>query len=131
MTDVFDIALLVGRLVFGGFFVINGINHLTKRDQMIPYAESQGVPLPGLAVVGTGLLLFLGGLSVLTGIYPLIGLAAIAAFLVGVTPVMHGFWAVDDPQAAMNEQVHFMKNAALLGAAFALMAVARPWPLAI
>lgn len=131
MTDIFDLALLIGRLVFGGFFVLNGINHLTQRDQMIPYAEAKGVPLPSVAVIGTGLLLIIGGLSVLTGVYPLVGLAAIGLFLVGVTPKMHAFWGVDDPQAAQNEQVHFLKNLALLGAAVALMAVARPWPLTL
>lgn len=131
MADILDIALLVGRLVFGGFFVLNGINHLAKRDQMVPYAQSKGIPAAGLAVLGTGLLLILGGLSVITGFYPLVGLAAITVFLVGVTPKMHDYWTLDDPQAAMNEQVHFLKNTALLGAALALMAVARPWPLAL
>lgn len=131
MTDVFDIALLIGRLVFGGFFVISGISHLTQREQMTEYAQNMGVPAAGVAVVGTGLLLLVGGLSVLAGVYPLVGLAAIAVFLVGVTPKMHRFWGVEDPQQAQTEQAQFMKNLALLGAALALMAVARPWPLAI
>jgi putative oxidoreductase len=35
---------LIGRLLFGGYFLYNGINHLRNREQMAPYAESKGVP---------------------------------------------------------------------------------------
>jgi len=37
-------------------------------------------------------------------------------FLVPVTLVMHRFWGLPDPQAAMMQQVHFMKNVSLIGA---------------
>ena len=28
------VPFLIGRLVFGGFFLYNGVNHLVKREQM-------------------------------------------------------------------------------------------------
>ncbi len=37
---------LIGRLMFGGYFLYAGINHLKNRQQMAPYAESKGVPAP-------------------------------------------------------------------------------------
>lgn len=131
MTETIDILLLVGRLLFGGFFLMSGIAHLTDRGTMIQYARSKGVPAPGLAVVGTGVVLLAGAASVLFGFYPRVGLAAIAVFLVGVSPAMHDFWTLEDPQQRQSEQTQFMKNVALLGAAIALMTVSTPWALAL
>jgi putative oxidoreductase len=47
----------------------------------------------------------------------------IVVFLLGTTPAMHGFWSVTDPMAMVNEQINFMKNVALLGAALATAAI--------
>lgn len=79
--------------------------------------------------MASGVLLLVGGASVLLGARPRVGLAALVVFLAEVTPVMHGFWEVEDPQARMLEMNQFMKNLALLGAALALLSVPRPWPL--
>lgn len=130
MVETVDIALLIGRIILGGYFVFAGIGHFTNRDQMTGYAESKGVPAAGLAVPATGLLLLAGGLSVVTGILPYWGLAALLVFLVGVTPKMHDFWNVEDPQARMGEQTNFLKNAALAGAVLMLYALGTSWPYA-
>ena len=55
----------------------------------------------------------------------------IAAFLLGVTPKMHDFWNETDPKEKMNNQVNFMKNAALLGGASLVAAVPEPWPVSL
>lgn len=128
MAETTDILLLLGRLLFGGFFLASAFNHLTQGKHMIGYARSQGVPAPTLAVYGTGVLLLAGSLGVLLGVQVRIALALLALFLVGVTPAMHAFWKLEDPMARMGEQVNFMKNSALLGAALALLAVPTPWP---
>lgn len=131
MTEIIDIALLIGRLLFGGFFLLSGVKHFTGLDQMVPYAESKNVPLARLAVPATGLLMLLGATSVVLGLYPRIGLGLIALFLIGTTPTMHDYWTQEDPQARMNERTHFLKNTALLGATLALMALSTPWTLAL
>ena len=41
---------LIGRLLFAGFFISSGINHLKKRKEMAEYARAKGVPQPELAV---------------------------------------------------------------------------------
>ena len=122
-----DIAFLIGRILLGGYFVMAGFNHFKGAKMMAGYAQSKGVPVPLVAVLGSGALLFLGGLSILTGFYPYLGLALAALFLVGVTPKMHDFWNIDDPMQRMGEQVNFTKNIGLLGAVLALYAVATPW----
>ena len=49
------------------------------------------------------------------------GALLLALFLLPVTMMMHRFWAISDPQMAMVQQVMFMKNVSMLGAALLLM----------
>jgi putative oxidoreductase len=118
---------LIGRLLFGGYFLYNGINHLRNRTQMAPYAESKGVPKPEAAVVASGIPLIIGGASLLLGVKPKLGAAAILGFLAGVSPIMHDFWRNEDPNERQMNMIHFFKNAALAGGALALMGVEEPW----
>jgi uncharacterized membrane protein YphA (DoxX/SURF4 family) len=118
---------LIGRILFGGFFLYNGINHLQKAKDMAPYAGSKGVPAPELAVKLSGVPLIIGGASILLGVKPKLGALAILGFLAGVSPVMHDFWNMEDPEKRMQNMVDFMKNAALAGGALALMGVNEPW----
>jgi putative oxidoreductase len=125
------VPFLLGRLIFGGFFLYNGINHLKERKALAQYAQSKNVPMPEAVVTATGVVLIAGGSSILLGIKPKLGLAAIAGFLAGVSPVMHNFWAVQDPNQQIAEMVNFSKNMALLGSALALMGVDEPWPASV
>jgi len=122
------VAFAVGRALFGGFFIYNGINHLMHADQMAPYAESKGVPASKTAVNSTAAMLLAGGFSVVAGMKPRQGLATLLAFLVPTTLQMHRFWEQEDPQQRIHETVNFTKNVALIGAALALMQVQEPWP---
>jgi uncharacterized membrane protein YphA (DoxX/SURF4 family) len=123
--------LLLGRLIFGGFFLYNGIHHFTERRSLANYSGQKKVPAPELAVTLSGAALIVGGASILTGVKPKVGTALIAGFLAGVSPVMHDFWKMEDPQRRMNEMVNFSKNMALLGSALALMAIDEPWPVSV
>jgi uncharacterized membrane protein YphA (DoxX/SURF4 family) len=122
---------VLGRTIFGGYFVYSGINHLIQQEMMTRYAAHKGVAAPNVAVPATGALLIAGGLSVLAGVRPRQGLAAIIAFLIPVSLQMHRFWEVEDQQQRMQEMVNFTKNMALVGAALALMQIKEPWPASI
>jgi uncharacterized membrane protein YphA (DoxX/SURF4 family) len=118
---------LLGRILFGGFFLYNGINHLQKAKDMASYAESKGVPAPELAVKLSAVPLLIGGASLLLGVKPKLGALAIFSFLAGVSPVMHDFWRNENPEERMKNMIDFMKNTALAGGALALMGVDEPW----
>jgi uncharacterized membrane protein YphA (DoxX/SURF4 family) len=122
---------LIGRLIFGGFFLYNGINHLKERKQLSQYASSKKVPMADAAVIGSGVALIVGGASILLGVKPKLGAAAVIGFLAGVSPVMHDFWKAEDPNQRMNDRINFSKNMALLGGALALMGVEEPWPASV
>lgn len=118
---------LLGRLFLGGFFLYNGINHLVNRDQLAQFTAAKGLPNAKAGVIATGAMLTIGGTSIVLGVKPKLGTAAIMAFLAGISPVMHDFWRRQDPSQRANEMAHFAKNIALLGAALALMGVDEPW----
>lgn len=124
MNDLF----LLGRLIFGGFFAFYGVNHFLNIAAMAQFAALKGVPMPELAVMLSGALILFGGLSVIFGLWPHVGAACIALFLIGVTPIMHNFWDIPDPAQRMMEMGNFMKNLALLGGALMMASVPRPWP---
>jgi putative oxidoreductase len=124
-------AFLIGRLAFGGFFLYNGINHLKQYKNLAQYAAAKNVPMPEHAVTASTVLLLLGGASILLGVKPKIGTAAIIAFLAAVSPMIHDFWKHQDPSQRQNELVNFSKNMALLGAAMALMGIEEPWPASV
>jgi len=122
---------LIGRLLLGGYFIFGGYNHFANLGMMTGYAQSKGVPAAKAAVAFSGLLLLIGGLSILLGIYPTVGTVALVLFLLPVTVMMHAFWKVQDPMAKMGEMVNFMKNFALLGSALMLLAVPQPWVMSL
>lgn len=101
--------------------------HFARNAMMSQYAASKGIPLPKLAVYVSGLMILLGGLGVLTGAYTQISLALIVIFLLIVTFKMHNYWKDQDPNVKMGNQINFMKNLALLGAALMLLAMPAHW----
>jgi|SRR3989344_931275 len=125
--DYYNIAFLIGRILFGGFMLKNAWNHFANSAALTGYAQSKGVPSPKLAVLGAGVLLLAGGLGVLLGVYVQYAVGALILFFVPVTFMMHNFWADTDPNTKMSNQINFWKNLALLGGALMLLAIPEPW----
>jgi len=126
-THVNTALMVIGRVLFGGYFLYSSFDHFAQEQMLAAAAGARGVPWPEAAVLGTGVLLFVGSLSILTGAWPRIGAALIAIFLIGVTPVMHAFWADPTVEMRMMDVVNFTKNLALLGGCAFVAAIPRPW----
>jgi uncharacterized membrane protein YphA (DoxX/SURF4 family) len=126
----YDVLFLIGRLIAGGYYVMSGANHFLQWEMMTGYAKSKNVPAAKWAVAFSGLLLLLGGASVLTGVYPQLGVLCISAFFVSVTFKMHDYWNAEKDQR-MSQKINFMKNLALLGSALMWLAIQTPWPLSL
>jgi uncharacterized membrane protein YphA (DoxX/SURF4 family) len=122
---------LIGRMIFGGFFIYSGISHLVKRKQLAGYTRAKNVPLAEAAVVTSGIMMLAGGSSVVLGVKPKLGTLAILGFLGSVSPIMHDFWHAEDPNQRQADMIHFAKNLALVGASLALMGVEEPWPASV
>jgi uncharacterized membrane protein YphA (DoxX/SURF4 family) len=117
------IIFLVARIIFGGYFLMNAYNHLFKTSGLIGYAQYKGVKSPKFAVFISGILLLVGGLSIVLGVWPVYGAIALLVFLIPVTFKMHAFWKIADANAKMTEHVAFFKNIALIGAVLFMLSV--------
>lgn len=126
-----DILFLIGRIIVGLFYIMSAANHFMQVDMMSGFAESKGVPSGRLAVLGSGLLLLIGGLSIITGFQPVIGIIAVVLFLIPVSLMMHNFWAIEDEQESMAQMTNFLKNMGLLGSTLMFLAIPQPWPLSL
>lgn len=124
-----DIIFIIGRIMFGMIFLLSGVNHFTKLGNLTSYAASKKVPAPKLATIGTGILLILGSLGIIFGVYVTFALWALVLFLVPTALMMHTFWKETDPQTKQMEMIAFLKDISLAGAALMLLSIPLPWTL--
>ena len=119
-----DWVFLAGRILFAIMFFNSGlVGHILGRKGTAAYARQNRVPLPELSVVASGAMILVGSVLVALGAWGDLGALLIAAFLVVITPVMHAFWRESEPMGKQLQQVNFLKNVSLLGAALVLFFV--------
>jgi len=110
----------LGRLLFGGTLVYMSIDGFRNNDKRVEIAKSRGVPMPELLVpLATGLLLVCSLLLVFW-VWPVLAAGGILAFFVSTTPSIHAFWKDEGGERA-NQQIHFSKNIALIGASIVFL----------
>lgn len=117
-TETTGSAPLFGRLLFAGGLFALAARNLTNLDGRIAYADAKGVPKADALVPAASGLLLGGSLGIGASKLPKLSAGSVAAFFLGVTPVMHDFWAVDD-EARDEELTSFLQNMTLFGAAVA------------
>jgi putative oxidoreductase len=121
-------AFLVGRILVGGYYLLASYNHFAHLRGMAHGAALHGVPAPEVAVLVAGLLLAMAGVTLLLGVFPRIGIAALLLFFVPVTVMMHPFWADTTAATRQADLINFTKNVGLLGSSLMFLAIPRPWP---
>jgi len=112
-----DVIALIGRILFAAIFLGSSVAHFTQSDGMGAYAESKGVPSGKLMTLASGVLIAVGGLMVLLGVWADLGALLVVLFLLPTAFLMHAFWKETDPQAKQNEMNNFMKNVSIAGGA--------------
>ena len=126
-----DVAFLLARVLFGGVLAFMGVNHFLNVGEMTGYAEFKGLPAPRASVLFSGGLLVFGGFSVVAGVLPAVGAAALAIFLLASAVTMHDFWTLEG-EDAQNEMTAFLKNLFGAGGALVFFALAgATWPYAV
>lgn len=123
-TDDAAVPSLLGRLLFGSGLIALALRNLMNLDGRISYADAKGVPKADTLVPAASGLLLGGGLGISAWKLPKVSAGSVAAFFIGVTPLMHNFWAVEDEQRG-EELTAFLQNLALFGAALAFFQRAR------
>lgn len=107
--------VVIGRFFYSLIFILASFGHFSKGS--IQHAAQAGVPMAEILVPLSGVIAFLGGISILVGYKAKLGAWLLIIFLVPVTLMMHKFWLFQDPIGGMIEKIMFMKNLSLLGAA--------------
>jgi putative oxidoreductase len=123
-----DVVLLLARILFAVVFLASGMGHLTQTEAMAGYAGSKGVPMPKQATLVSGVVLIVGALFVVLGLWGDLGALMLFAFLVPTALVMHQFWKETDPMMKMTEMVQFNKDISLAGAALAFVWIFSAYP---
>lgn len=110
------VLVLIAQVVLGLYFLYNAYNHFKNRAMMAGFAQMRGVPAPqSLLVIVTGLMHLGAGLSLLLGIYVVIGAWLAIIFLVLAAYFVHHFWT-DQGMERGGQQANFLKNLALAAA---------------
>jgi uncharacterized membrane protein YphA (DoxX/SURF4 family) len=78
-----DVLFLIGRILVAVFYLDNARNHFFNLKALSGYASSKGVPMPQLAVLGSGSLLVVAAVTIGLGIHPDVGVAALVLFYAG------------------------------------------------
>jgi hypothetical protein len=117
------VALLIGRILVAASFIVSGsTTHLLKWREGISYARASSVPAPELLVPASGVMAVGGGL--LVAFYgPISGRSCWPPSSSRSPSECTRSGRFDDPIQRANQQVHFMKNVSLGGAALALFAL--------
>jgi uncharacterized membrane protein YphA (DoxX/SURF4 family) len=124
-------AFLLGRLVLGAYYLFSAYHHFSDVGALAHHAAAHGVPMATAAIVASGVLLAIAGVTLLLGVMPRLGVAALVLFFLPVTFVMHAFWADTSAAARSADLVNFTKNMALLASSLMFLAIPEPWPYSI
>lgn len=124
-------AFLLGRIIVGVYYLMAAYHHFVDVHMLARAAAGHGVPAPQVAVLISGILLAIGGVTLLLGAFPRAGVLALVLFLLPVTFFMHPFWADTNPGLRMSDTVNFTKNMCLLGSALMFLAIPEPWPYSV
>ena len=119
---------VLGRIILGAYYLFGAFHHFSNTSMLARAAAAHGVPAPTAAIIGSGLLLAIAGVTLILGVFPRVGVAALVLFLVPVSFFMHAFWADASAAARMADMVNFTKNMALLGSSLMFLAIPEPWP---
>ncbi|MFG1421947.1 DoxX family protein [Roseixanthobacter liquoris] len=115
MNRIDDLALLVGRLLMAALFLPSGIRKATNLGGTAQYLGALGVPSPDLMAIAAAATEIGLPILLVLGVVPRLTAFLTGGFVVVTALIAHRFWDVADPAAAAGQQIHFLKNAAIVG----------------
>jgi putative oxidoreductase len=113
---------LIGRILIAAIFITSGIAKLTDPAGAAGYMNGVGIGNADTLVYVAGVAELAGGLSLLFGFLTRIGAMGLIVFLAITTLFFHNFWAMTGAEAK-TQMVQFMKNLAIMGGLFTIVAM--------
>jgi uncharacterized membrane protein YphA (DoxX/SURF4 family) len=118
-----EIVLLLGRLIYTLPLLYQGVTNLGQLDRLTARAREKGLPASKVTAAGAMIWLIVGTLAITFNFQSLIGGLMVATFLIFTGATIHNFWAVTDPAMRKQDQLHFLKNLSLAGAALMIAVI--------
>ena len=112
-------ALILGRTLYSLVFLVLGVRFFSQ--PIIDYATRMGLIGANFIMPLGGLFFLVAGLSILVGYRVRYAAMVLIAVLTPTTLILARFWGFSDPLITANQEAHFLKNLALIGAAFLLI----------
>lgn len=116
-----SIVSLMGRILLSAIFILSGISKIPAFSGIAGALGSKGFPLPSVAAAIAIAIELLGGLAILTGFHTRIASWIVFLYLIPTTLMFHNFWALQGA-ARIDNQIHFLKNLAIMGGLLILAA---------
>lgn len=107
-------SVLLSRGIIGLFYLYTGIKGFMQLDDKVILAATKGVPAASVVVPISLLLLFIAGLTIITGYEMRFGVVALALVILPVTLFVHDFWSIAEPLRRIAEWNGLQSNLALL-----------------
>ena len=101
--------LLAPLFIRGGWIAFKNPGPRAKR------AEKLGVPEPELMTQVNGLVMVTAGAALGLGIWPRLAALVLTGSLIPTTLAGHPFWEEEDPATRAQQELHFLKNLAVMG----------------
>jgi putative oxidoreductase len=105
---------LFGRLLLAYIFLLSGFGKIGKFAGTAAYMASKGLPVSEVLLVATIIIEVGGGLMLVLGWQARWAALAIFLWLIPVTLIFHGYWAVE-PEQMRTQMIQFNKNLAIMG----------------
>ena len=119
---MWNLVYALGRLALVAIFIQSGFGKLMAPEGLTGMLTNKGLPAPmalaylaGVVELGLGFLVAIGWQTRLAG-------AGLIVFTIIATLIAHNFWDMADAAARRANQIHFMKNLAIIGALLMVMA---------
>ena len=121
MNSSNNVVSLAGRILMSAIFIFAGIGKISAYAGTVGYAAAAHVPMPQVAIAVAIAVELLGGLAILAGFQTRIAAWIVFLYVIVISGFFHNFWALEGAARA-NNQIHFMKNVAIMGGLLILAA---------
>ena len=105
----------LGHTMLAGMFITGGYGAFSQPGGRVTKVDQAGIPAPRQAVILNGGIMVVAGTALAVGFLPKLASLALIGTLIPTTFVGHPFWQEENPQARAQQQIHFMKNLAMIG----------------
>ena len=121
MNSSNNVVALAGRIFLSVIFLLSGVNKLFAFQMYTGWAAGAHLPMPSVAIAIAAAIEILGGLAILAGFQTKLASWIVFLYLIPTTFFFHNFWTMDGMNRIDN-QVHFLKNVAIMGGLLILAA---------